>query len=116
MEFLALVDKAVPEELEMHLVLDSYSKHKTAVIHNWLERRPRFHLRFTPTSASWIYRVERWFAEITRQRIRRATFPSAMERAIKEYLGLQRGSPAVHPDEECWSNAGITSELLYAYS
>ena len=58
-KFLAIIDKAVPEELAVHLVLDSYGTHKTALIHNWLARRPRFHLHFTPASASWIHQVKR---------------------------------------------------------
>ena len=94
-KFLALIDKAVPDELEVHLVLDNYGTHKTALIHNWLARRPRFHLHFTPTSASWINQVERWFAEITRRQIRRGTFRStlALETAIKEYLAVYNEDP-----------------------
>ena len=94
-KFPALIDKAVPDELEVHLVLDNYGTHKTALIHNWLARRPRFHLHFTPTSASWINQVERWFAEITRRQIRRGTFRStlALETAIKEYLAVNNEDP-----------------------
>ena len=94
-KFLAIIDKAVSEELAVHLVLDNYGTHKTAMIHNGRARRPRFHLHFTPTSASWIHQVERWFAEITRQRIRRGTFRStlALEKAIKEYLAVYNEDP-----------------------
>ena len=94
-KFLAIIDKAVPEELAVHLVLDNYGTHKTAMIHNWRAPRPRFHLHFTPTSASWIHQVERWFAEITRQRICRGTFRStlALEKAIKEYLAVYNEDP-----------------------
>ena len=94
-KFLARIDKSVPEELEVHLVLDNYGTHKTTMIHNWLLRRPRYQLHFTPTSASWINQVERWFAEITRQRIRRGTFHStqALEAAIKEYLEVYNEDP-----------------------
>ena len=63
-KFLRIIDQAVPAELDVHLVLDNYGTHKTAMIHNWLARRPRYHLHFTPTSSSWINQVERWFAEI----------------------------------------------------
>ncbi len=89
-KFLALIDKAVPDELEIHLGLDKYGTHKTALIHNRLARRPRFHLHFTPTSASWINQMEHWFAETARQQIRRGTFRStlALETAIKEYLAV----------------------------
>ena len=84
-KFLPIIDKAVPEKLEVHLVLDNYGTHETAMIHSWLARRPRFHLHFTPTSASWINQVKRSFAEFTRQRIRRGTFRSTLdlEKAIK---------------------------------
>ena len=66
-KFLAVVDKAVPKDLDIHLVLDNYGTHKTAMIHNWLARRPRYHLHFTPTSVSWINQIKRWFAEITQK-------------------------------------------------
>ncbi len=94
-KFLAIIDKAVPPELEVHLVLDNYSTHKTAMIHNWLLRRPRFHLHFTPTSASWLNQVERWFAEITRQQLQHGSYRStlALEKAIKEYLEVYNESP-----------------------
>ena len=59
--------------------MDNYGTHKTAMIHNWLARRPRYQLHFTPTSASWINQVERWFAEITRQQIRRGSFRSTQD-------------------------------------
>ena len=93
--FLGVIDKAVPAELEVHLVLDNYGTHKTAMIHNWLMRRPRYHLHFTPTSSSWINQVERWFAEITQRRIRRGSFRStqALEQAIKEYLAVYNEDP-----------------------
>ncbi len=93
--FLAVIDKAVPPDLDIHLVLDNYGTHKTAMIHDWLARRPRYHLHFTPTSASWLNQVERWFAEITRQQIRRGTHRStqALEAAIKEYLAVYNEDP-----------------------
>ena len=70
------------------MVLDNYGTHKTALIHNYLLSRPRFHLHFTPTSASWLNQVERWFGLITEKRIRRGTFRSTaeLEQAIKQYL------------------------------
>ncbi len=94
-KFLAVIDKAVPPELEIHLVLDNYGTHKTAMIHNWLARRPRYHLHFTPTSSSWINQVERWFAEITRKQLRRGTYRStqALEQAIREYLEVYNEDP-----------------------
>ena len=94
-KFLAIIDKAVPPELDIHLVLDNYGTHKTAMIHNWLARRPRYHLHFTPTSASWINQIERWFAAITQQQIRRGTHrgTQALEKAIKEYLKVYNENP-----------------------
>ena len=94
-KFLRIIDQAVPAELEVHLVLDNYGTHKTAMIHNWLLRRPRYHLHFTPTSASWINQVERWFAELTQKRIRRGSFAStqALEQAIREYLAVYNEDP-----------------------
>jgi transposase len=63
--FLNLLDREVPAELDVHLILDNYATHKTPTIHRWLLRHPRFHLHFTPTGASWMNLVERWFAERT---------------------------------------------------
>src|SRR5712671_4387771 len=70
-KFLITIDKSVPAELDVHLVYDNYGTHKTPAIKAWLAKHPRFHLHFTPTSASWLNLVERFFAEITRKRIRR---------------------------------------------
>ena len=94
-KFLARIEKAVPADRDVHLVLDNYGTHKTAMIHNWLLRRPRFQVHFTPTSASWINQVERWFAELTRQQIRRGAHRStlALEKAIKEYLEVYNEDP-----------------------
>ena len=93
--FLAVIDKAVPADLDIHLVLNNYGTHKTAMIHNWLARRPRYHLHFTPTGAYWINQIERWFAEITQKQIRRGSFRStqALEKAIKEYLAVYNEDP-----------------------
>ncbi len=93
--FLDAIAKAVPEDLDIHLVLDNYGTHKTAMIHDWLAGQPRFHLHFTPTSASWINQVERWFAALTEQQIRRGTHRSTeeLEQAIKEYLRVHNENP-----------------------
>ncbi len=69
--FLAPIDAAVPDELELHLILDNYGTHKTPAIQRWLVRHPRFHLHFTPTSGSWLNLVERWFAALTEKQLRR---------------------------------------------
>ncbi len=94
-KFLDLIDKRVPEDLDVHIVLDNYSTHKTALIHNWLMKRPRFHLHFTPTSASWLNLVERWFAALTEQQIRRGVHRSVRElkAAIQEWVKIWNENP-----------------------
>lgn len=93
--FLETIDKQVPQELDIHLVLDNYGTHKTPLIHRWLTRHPRFHLHFTPTGASWINLVERWFATLTERWIRRGTHRSTrqLEEAIKLYLRTYNEDP-----------------------
>jgi len=87
-KFLQLIDRSVPRDLDIHLILDNYGTHKTGMIHNYLMNRPRFHLHFTPTSSSWLNLVERWFGLITEKQIRRGTFRSTtdLEEAIQRYL------------------------------
>jgi transposase len=94
-KFLTTLDGAVPADLDVHLILDNYGTHKTPAIHRWLAKRPRFHLHFTPTSASWINLVERWFATLTEKQIRRGTHRSTvqLEDAIKKYLKLNNAEP-----------------------
>jgi transposase len=75
-QFLDAIDTAVPEGLDVHVVLDNSSTHKTAAIHTWLLRHPRFHFHFTPTSSSWLNLVERWFAELTRTLLQRSAHRS----------------------------------------
>ena len=77
--FLAEIERCVPADLDVHLVLDNSSTHKTPAIHTWLLRHPRFHLHFTPTSSSWLNLVERWFAEITRTLLQRSAHRSVTE-------------------------------------
>jgi transposase len=77
--FLKKIDRLVAKSLAVHLVLDNYATHKTAEVKAWLAKHPRFHSHFTPTSGSWLNLVERLFAEITRQRIRRGVFTSVEE-------------------------------------
>jgi transposase len=74
--FLKTIDRETPADLDLHLILDNYATHKAPPIERWLKRHPRVALHFTPTSSSWLNLVERLFAEITRQRIRRGTFNS----------------------------------------
>ena len=94
-KFLDTIEQAVPSSLDIHLILDNYGTHKTAAIRSWLGKRPRFHVHFTPTSASWINLVERWFAALTEKQIRRGVHRSVLqlEATIKSYLALTNASP-----------------------
>jgi transposase len=92
-EFLAFLnhlDHAVPAELELHLIADNYATHKHPRVKAWLARHARFHLLYTPTYANWLNQVERWFALITHQAIRRGSFRSVREliRKIDSYVTL----------------------------
>ncbi len=78
-KFLVTIDRQVPAELDVHLILDNVSTHKTPAIRNWLAAHPRFHLHFTPTSSSWLNLVERWFSELTTKNLRRGTHRSVRE-------------------------------------
>ena len=88
LRFLKTIDQQTPPDLDLHLIVDNYATHKTPAVKRWLKRHPRFHLHFTPTSASWLNMVERFFAEITRNRIRRGVFKSVdeLKQAIMDYL------------------------------
>jgi len=94
-KFLDRIDKEVPRTLDVHLILDNYGTHKTPPIHRWMLRHPRFHLHFTPTGASWLNLVERWFAELTQKQIRRGTHRSTRQliAAIENYLTHTNYSP-----------------------
>jgi len=78
-KFLQKIDKQVPAELDVHLILDNYSTHKTPAINKWLAAHPRFHLHFTPTSGSWLNLVERWFGELTARKLRRGAHRNVKE-------------------------------------
>jgi transposase/DNA-binding CsgD family transcriptional regulator len=96
-KFLNQLEQEVPPELDVHLIMDNYSVHKSPPVQRWLKpkKRQRFHFHFTPTGSSWLNQVERWFAEITNKRIRRGTFDSvaALEKAIYEYLAAWNENP-----------------------
>lgn len=93
--FLKKIDRIVAKDLDVHLVLDNYATHKTAEVKAWLEKHPRFKTHFTPTSGSWLNMVERLFAEITRQRIRRGVFTSVdeLKAAIKAWVDAWNDDP-----------------------
>ena len=90
-----LIEAQVPPSLEVHIIMDNYGTHKTALIRKWFAKRPRFRLHFTPTYGSWINLVERWFAELTNKRIRRGVFRSVkeLEAAIREYIDVHNEDP-----------------------
>lgn len=95
LKFLKAIEATVPEGRDVHLVMDNYGTHKTPKIRNWLARRPHWHVHFTPTGASWLNMVERFFAAITTKRIRRGTFRSVreLEQAIRDYLATHNENP-----------------------
>lgn len=94
-KFLAKVDKTVPATLEVHLILDNYATHKTPDVKKWLLAHPRFHLHFTPTSASWLNLVERWFGELTQKKLKRGVHRSvqALERDVRAWLADWNNHP-----------------------
>ena len=93
--FLREIESNVPADLEVHLVMDNYATHKTPAIRRWLAKRPHWHVHFTPTSASWINQVERFFAELTRNQIRRGVHRSTreLEAAIRAYIQTVNDDP-----------------------
>ena len=95
LQFLRTIEASVPPQLEVHLVMDNYGTHKTSSIKAWFARHPRFHVHFTPTSASWLNQVERWFASLTEKYIRRGTHRSTrqLEQAIRQYLDIHNANP-----------------------
>lgn len=94
-KFLETIDESVPKRLDVHLVLDNLSTHKTPAIQRWLLKRPRFHLHFTPTSASWLNLVERWFGLLTEKQLRRGVHRSTkqLEDAIRSFVDAHNEQP-----------------------
>ena len=95
LDFLKEIDGCVPDDLDVHIVMDNYATHKTPRIKAWLARRPRYHVHFTPTSASWINQVERWFAELTRKQIQRGVHTSVrqLEADILAFIEAHNNDP-----------------------
>ena len=93
--FLKEIDRRVPDELDIHIVMDNYATHKTAAVKAWLARRPHWHVHFTPTSASWINQVERWFAELTRKQLQRGVHTSTrqLEADIRAFIEKHNEDP-----------------------
>jgi transposase len=97
LSFLKRLDDAIPADLDVHLILDNYATHKHAKVRAWLAQRPRFHLHYTPTYASWLNQVERWFAWITQRAIRRGSFRSVRELTQKIDAFVQHYNRAHRP-------------------
>ena len=95
LDFLQQIDAAVPQGLDVHIILDNYSTHKTKAVKSWLARRPHYHVHFTPTSASWINQVERWFAELTRKQLKRGVHTSVkqLEKDIRSFISNHNKDP-----------------------
>jgi transposase-like protein/transposase len=94
-KFLTAIDKAVPDELDVHLVCDNLATHKTPAVGDWLAKHPRFHVHFTPTGSSWINQVERWFAFLTDQLLRRGVHKSvaALEKDVRNWVKTWNDDP-----------------------
>jgi transposase len=95
LKFLRRIDQETPPELDLHLIVDNYCTHKHQKVQRWLARHPRFHVHYTPTSASWLNMVERFFRDITENRIRRDSFTSVRElqQVIYDYLDHHNEDP-----------------------
>ena len=95
--FLKRLDQQTPDGRNLHLIVDNYATHKHPRVQRWLRRHPRFHLHFTPTSCSWLNLVERWFGNLTQQRLRRGSFHNVKEltQAIDDYISNHNQNPRV---------------------
>lgn len=95
LKFLKKIDRETPKDKTLHLIADNYATHKHPVVQDWLAKHPRFHMHFTPTSASWLNMVERFFRDITTERLRRGVFTSVPELigAIDEYIAHHNTQP-----------------------
>ena len=97
LRFLRRFDRAIPKRFQIHLILDNYATHTHEDVQRWLANHKRFHMHFTPTSSSWLNLVERWFAYLTQERIRRGTFHNvpALIKAIQDYIENNNQNPHV---------------------
>lgn len=101
LKFLKKIDAETPPELDLYLIVDNYATHKHPKVLSWLKRHPRFHLHFTPTSSSWLNVIERWFRELTQNRLRNGVFRSVaeLEQAIRDYIDHHNA----HPKSFVWT-------------
>ncbi len=95
LKFLRIIDQSVPEDLDVHVILDNYATHKTPTVRRWFARHPRFHVHFTPTYSSWINLVESWFATLTTRRLKRSSFRSTrqLESTVRDYIDANNDVP-----------------------
>jgi transposase len=95
LKFLKKIDAETPPELDLHLIVDNYATHKHPNVLKWLKKHPRFHIHFTPTSSSWLNVIERWFRDITQNRIRNGVFRSVqeLEQAIRDSIQHHNANP-----------------------
>ena len=103
LKFLKQIDSETPPKLDLHLILDNDATHKHPTVLKWLKKHPRFHLHFTPTSSSWLNVIERWFRDITQNRIRNGVFRSVaeLEQAIRDYIAHHNA----HPKSFVWTKS-----------
>jgi transposase len=97
LKFLKKIEKDTPKGMDLHLIVDNYGSHKTEKVKGWLSKHPRFHMHFTPTSASWLNMVERFFSELTTKQIRRGIFRSTkeLEKTIMDFLRKHNENPKI---------------------
>jgi transposase len=97
LKFLKKIDKETPKDMDLHLIVDNYGAHKTERVKKWLSKHPRYYMHFTPTSASWLNMVERFFSEITTKQIRRGVFRSTkdLEKKIMDFLRIHNENPKI---------------------
>lgn len=95
LDFLRAIEANMPTDVEIHVILDNYATHKTPAVRRWLAKRPRFHLHFTPTHASWLNQVERWFGLLTQRQLRRGAHTSvaALKQAITDFIAANNEAP-----------------------
>jgi len=93
--FLKEIDLRVADDLDIHIIMDNYATHKTKEVKAWLARRPHYHVHFTPTSASWINQIERWFAELTRKQLKRGVHTTVreLEADIMNFVKVHNENP-----------------------
>ena len=117
--FLRHIDRNVPKTLDVHLVVDNYATHKHAKVKAWLARRPRYHIHYTPTYASWLNQVERWFGIITQRAIRRGTFSSVkqltrkIDRFVNDYNSTNRPFVWTATTDSILAKVERLSKLIY---